>query len=233
MKNSSLSTLCLALLLTMAQAIQPNQGSIDSWHAPFCNKTFLYPLVAIGGGYALYALFHSLYPSDDLNVSAPWHDDKKSKTYPTEESDGLESSGVISPEKLQEIIEVEIDLFCQTQGPQLIATHALLADQNLDEEMRKDVEYKLAMLEESSPPFAQSIPMLMVCQVGLQSAKLEILEQLENQKIVRSAFDQEYLPLLQVIDALTLSIQDFIDLYASACPNEIRALTTQLSGEVS
>ncbi len=227
MKSRTIKTLSLAIILATTPALQANEPENSSWLAPFSSNAFIYSALGISGAYILYKLYDCWTQPAELDVIAPWNKEVATS------SEAEESRKMEIPEldELQAKISAYIDLFFSTYGPQLVSLHAQLANPELKEKERIEIEYELARVEELAPPFAESIPVIAGCMFDLITTQQQLLEQAEAQPINRNVFDAEYAPLLETITMLVNFMDAFVELYGTEFLQQMQDLSDELQLE--
>lgn len=227
MKSSSISTLGLTVLLVTAPALQANESENSSWLAPF-STTFLYSAIGISTGYIAYKLYSNYTNSSELDVIAPWYEEERTIETPTlsieaqtpsQENKAVELS--VMDGALPDILESCVTLFVEAYGPQLVTVHLEIANPDLSEEDRKELECVRTQLEAQAPPFAQTIPPLMVGLALLTVAQEQLLEQSTSPESTKGSINSEYVSLINTIDALSFYIRTFVETYGDSCQADL------------
>lgn len=226
MKSRTIKTLSLAIVLVTAPALQANEPENSSWLAPFSSNAFLYSALGISSAYILYKLYDRWSQPTELDVIAPW---KEITSAPNTED--VKKREIPELDQLQEKISAYIDLFFSTYGPQLVSLHAQLANPELEEKNRIEIEHELAKVEELAPPFAESIPLIAGCMFDLITTQQQLLEQAEAQPINRSVFDAEYAPLLETMTMLVNFMDAFVELYGAEFLQKMQDFSEELQLE--
>ncbi len=227
MKSRTITILSLAVVLVTAPALQAQEPENSSWLAPFSSNALLYSAIGMSSAYVLYKLYGLWTQPTELDVIAPWNKEVTADSK-TEEQRKIE---IVELDELQVKISAYIDLFFTTYGPQLVSLHAQLANPDLEEKDRIELEYELAKLEELAPPFAESIPLIAGCMFDLITTQQQLLEQAEAQPINRSVFDTEYAPLLETITMLVNFMDAFVELYGADFLQKMQDLNNELQLE--
>lgn len=223
MKSQSFRILSLTALLVVAPALQAHDADNSSWHAPFTTSTFLYPALGLAASYVLYKIYCNATNSSDLTVMAPWQPENNT----IEEQTSLDAAtpdttkmDELTMDAVHEIIQSGINLFVEASGPELVTAHVELSSPDLSEEARRELEHKISCLEAEAPPFAETIPSLMIYMSMLTVLEDELMAQ---GTVNKSLITSEYMATLETIDTLMFFIGGFIEIYGGDMKATVRA----------
>lgn len=232
MKSSSINTLGLALLLCTAPALQANETENSSWLAPFSSNTFLYPAIGIGTGYLLYKLYTIYSEPTELDVIAPWYEDERAieASIPNESSD-IRKIDQLTLDAVNEIVESCISVFINAYGPQLVNLHTELKNPDISDEYRQELENSISALENQAPPFAQTVPPLIIGLSLLSKIQEELV--MEANQTTKSILEPELALLVETVAMLNTYIYKYIEIYGNACNADLIAeFSDQLQREL-
>ncbi|MGE0010238.1 MAG: hypothetical protein AB7F19_06915 [Candidatus Babeliales bacterium] len=216
MKSRSISTLSLALVISIAPALQANEQESSSWLAPFSTKTCMYSAIGLGMGYVVYTLYKKYYPSE-LTVIAPWHEEDRVIEQPLVammpqealQTDGKQAQD-LTIDTVHTIIQSGLDLFVQAHGPELVSLHQELKDTDLSLEKQQEINEAIRALEQESPPLEQTVPALMVYLSLLSVVQDELQSQTSHKKSTRTP---EYNATQEAITTIFAFVSNYIEIY--------------------
>lgn len=213
MKKSSLSILSLALLLQTVPALKAHEAN-SPWYAPFTSPTFLYPALGLATVFTLYKFCTRCTSSDDIEVIAPWQQDRNAQRAQPSMSENKVDEKTM--EAINGIIQSSVNVFVDAHGPQLVALHFELANPETSPDEREYLQSVLAQLEQEAPAFATTVPQMLENMHMLSMAQDELVAQTIQRKVSKQVFDEEYAPYVETIDTLNFFMAKFVEIYGDA-----------------
>lgn len=249
MKSRSINTLSLALLISMAPALQANEQENSSWLAPLSSSTIIIPVIGIGVSYLAYKLYTNYNQDSDLAVIAPWHKEERMVENPTTTEPittkvitsstqelpvtqmSMANEDELDSETIDSIIQSGLDLFSQAHVPELVMLHDELRNPNLSIEEKEKIVAIIEQLEHEAPALEQTVPPLMVY--------LSLLSILENELHVQAtnstrSVSPECIENMNKVSTIMAYVTNYLHIYGQDIQAEfINEINQQLERELN